>query len=97
MLMWRLSQNKEEVKEENVLKSRCLSREKPAAGRRGTHKREVLPVTEGQPGQQTLMSFPAQELQLCKLGRSSHSQLPSSPYEFCGHTATLSLGIWMSA
>lgn len=49
-----------------MLKNRWLSREESAVRR--THPREVLLVTEGQPGQQTLMSFPAQQLWLCKLG-----------------------------
>lgn len=84
------------VEEENVLKYRWLSGEESAAVRGRTCQR-VLLVTEGQPGEQSLMSFPAQQLQLCKLGWSPHSQLPFCPHEFCGHTATLRLGIWMSA
>lgn len=85
------------AKKENVLKDRWLSREESAAVRRRTCQREVSFVTEGQPGQQTLMSFPPQQLRLHKLGWSPHSQLPFSPYEFCGHTVILRLGIWMSA
>lgn len=51
-----------------MLKDRWLSREESPAVRRRICQREVLLATEGQPGQQTSMSFPAQQLQLHKLG-----------------------------